>query len=165
MHLIEFKICAIAGNGSRVVVTHQIFFYFKLSYNLIFIPFTHYWMHLNWEFINMSVGNFNLCCWGIRQKSPIYTITWHLPFDRIHLWQAYIITLIIINFQFKCIQQGIKEIIIKRKFKGKNNHKGDKLRTNKTNWYRLVSAQFPIIYLYTLFLNYFREHLKVKLMS
>ena len=26
MHLIEFKICVIAGNGSRVVVTHQIYF-------------------------------------------------------------------------------------------------------------------------------------------
>ena len=25
MYLIEFKICVIAGNGSRVVVTHQIF--------------------------------------------------------------------------------------------------------------------------------------------
>ena len=25
MHLIEFKMCVIAGNGSRVVVTHQIF--------------------------------------------------------------------------------------------------------------------------------------------
>ena len=27
MHLIEFKICIIAGNGSRVVVTHQIFIF------------------------------------------------------------------------------------------------------------------------------------------
>ena len=25
MHLIEFKICVVAGNGSHVVVTHQIF--------------------------------------------------------------------------------------------------------------------------------------------
>ena len=25
MHPIEFKICIVAGNGSRVVVTHQIF--------------------------------------------------------------------------------------------------------------------------------------------
>ena len=28
MHLIEFKICVIVGNGSRVVVTHQIFYSF-----------------------------------------------------------------------------------------------------------------------------------------
>ena len=26
MHLIEFKICVVVGNGSRVVVTHQIFY-------------------------------------------------------------------------------------------------------------------------------------------
>ena len=27
MHLIEFEMCVVAGNGSRVVVTHQIFFF------------------------------------------------------------------------------------------------------------------------------------------
>ena len=30
MYLIEFKICVIAGNGNRVVVSHQIFFVKKI---------------------------------------------------------------------------------------------------------------------------------------
>ena len=30
----------------------------------------------------------------------------------------------------------------------------------KTSWHRLVSAQFPIIYLYALFLTHWRENLK-----
>ena len=31
MHLIEFKICVVACNGSRVVVSHQIFFFLNNS--------------------------------------------------------------------------------------------------------------------------------------
>ena len=31
MHHIEFKICVIAGNGSRVVVTTQIFFFISVE--------------------------------------------------------------------------------------------------------------------------------------
>ena len=34
----------------------------------------------------------------------------------------------------------------------------------KTCWHRLISAQFPIIYLYTLFLTYWGRKFKVKLM-
>ena len=33
----------------------------------------------------------------------------------------------------------------------------------ETSWHRLVSAQFPIIYLYTLFLTYWRENLKINM--
>ena len=35
----------------------------------------------------------------------------------------------------------------------------------QTSWHRLVSAQFPIIYLYTLFLTYWHEKFKVKNVS
>ena len=39
-------------------------------------------------------------------------------------------------------------------------NKDIRLFKRKTSWHRLVSAQLPIIYLYTLFLAYWRENLK-----
>ena len=40
MYLIEFKIYAIAGNGSRVVITHQIFFYSYVEMILLKVKLT-----------------------------------------------------------------------------------------------------------------------------
>ena len=34
MCCIEFKICVVAGNGSRDVVTHQIFLYIYIKFSL-----------------------------------------------------------------------------------------------------------------------------------
>ena len=79
MHLIEFKMCVIAGSGSRVVVTHQIFnvevtikfYYTTVLKNRILLIFSseeknflekykHEIYGLNFHFINQIMPTLNI---------------------------------------------------------------------------------------------------------
>ena len=68
MRNVEFKICVVACNGSRVVVSHQIFKYHH-------IHITHY-MHINEpKFIEIFVKLSSLVC------SPVNFFAGNVPFD------------------------------------------------------------------------------------